>query len=64
MIASIALLVYGMTLVGASCFFLGRATAPEKREEEPLSEVTLSENERKTLRELQNFLQYDGFSRP
>lgn len=60
-LATIALLLYGMTLVGVSCFLLGRATAhPPKTA--PTEE--LSEKERKTLRELQNFLQYDGFSQP
>ncbi len=60
-LATIALLLYGMTLVGVSCFLLGRATArPPKTT--PAGE--LSEKERKTLRELQNFLQYDGFSQP
>ncbi len=63
-IATVALLLYGMTLVGTSCFLLGRATATQKKEKEVLSPMPLSEQERKTLRELQNFLQYDGFSRP
>ena len=58
-----ALVLYGLTLVGVSCFLLGRATSPQRREKDP-PEMMLSEQERKTLRELQNFLQYDGFSQP
>lgn len=63
-IAGIALLLYGVTLVGTACFFLGRATAGERRNEPKPDELPLSEAQRKTLRELQNFLQYDGFSQP
>ena len=64
MLASLALLLYGVTFVGVSCFLLGRATVTESRDKAPLSEQPLSEKERKTLRELQNFFQYDGFSQP
>jgi len=64
MLLSLLMLLYGMTFVGVSCFLLGRATVTGRREKEPLSEQPLSENERKTLRELQNFFQYDGFSQP
>lgn len=60
--ATIALVLYGMTFVGLSCFLLGRATAPAEKRADTPEEMTLTENERKTLRELQNFLQYDGFS--
>ena len=63
-IAGVALMLYGFSFVGAGCFFLGRATAGEKRPSEKSEELSLSEAERKTLRELQNFLQYDGFSQP
>lgn len=61
-ISGVALILYGITLVGAGCFFLGRVTAGEKQHSEKGEEPSLSEAERKTLRELQNFLQYDGFS--
>lgn len=37
------------------------ATSPKKPE---VGELPLSEKDKKTLRELQNFLQYDGFSQP
>lgn len=63
-VSGVALILYGITLVGTGCFFLGRATAGEKPISNGSRELPLSEAERKTLRELQNFLQYDGFSQP
>lgn len=62
--ACVALLVYGVTAVGVSCFFLGRMTAAPSPKKPEIGELPLSEKDKKTLRELQNFLQYDGFSQP
>ena len=63
-IAGIALLLYGVTAVGVACFLLGRLTADTTDEKAECTELPLSEKDKKTLRELQNFLQYDGFSQP
>ncbi len=63
-IAGITLIFYGFALVGTGCFFLGRAITENKNRSEKSEALPLTEAERKTLRELQNFLQYDGFSQP
>lgn len=60
----LTLLLYGVAAVGAACFWLGRMSVGKSPKTAQPTELPLSEKDKKTLRELQNFLQYDGFSQP
>lgn len=60
----ILLLFCGLTAVFAAGLWGGRLIAEKPSAASTASEPTLTEAERRTLRELQNFFQYDGFSQP
>jgi len=57
------LILIGIAATGAAGFFAGRLTAaPDADPPEPAPAPPLTEAEKRKQRELQNFLQYDGFT--